>query len=100
MHQVLGYTSPKVIQHIEAAGTDITIDNSSPALSTIECETCSLSKAIEIVSRRTEVEDQENSVLFDYTTWDMIEMNTGYNRDQYISYFQCRQYLFNLVFTH
>ena len=68
MHRVLGHASPKVIQHIEAAGTDITIDNSSPAPSTIECETCSLSKATEIVSRRTEVEDQENGVLFDCTT--------------------------------
>src|SRR5271170_129161 len=27
-------------------------------------------------------------------------MNTGYNGDKYISHFQCRQYLFNLVYTH
>ena len=68
MHRVLRYTSPEVILHIESAGTDIIINNSSPALSIIDCETCSLSKAIEIMSRRTEVEDQENSILFDYTT--------------------------------
>src|ERR1700722_8531397 len=30
----------------------------------------------------------------------MIEMNTGSNRDRYVSHFQCRQYLFNLVYTH
>ena len=30
----------------------------------------------------------------------MIELTRGYNRDQYISHFQCRQYLFNLVYTH
>ena len=27
-------------------------------------------------------------------------MNRGYNGDRYISHFQCRQYLFNLVYTH
>jgi hypothetical protein len=30
----------------------------------------------------------------------MIELTIGYNRDKYISHFQCRQYLFNLVYTH
>jgi hypothetical protein len=30
----------------------------------------------------------------------MIEMTTGFNGDRYISHFQCRQYLFNLVYTH
>jgi hypothetical protein len=30
----------------------------------------------------------------------MIEMTTGYNGDRYISHFQCRQFLFNLVYTH
>jgi hypothetical protein len=28
------------------------------------------------------------------------ELNRGYNGDQYVSHFQCRQYLFNLVYTH
>ena len=100
MHRVLGHASPEVISHVEAAGTDITIDNSTPAPSTINCETCSLSKATEIVSRRSEVEEPENGIPFDRTTWDMIEMNTAYNGDRYVSHFQCRQYLFNMVFTH
>ena len=30
----------------------------------------------------------------------MIELTRGYNGDQYVSHFQCRQYLFNLVYTH
>ena len=30
----------------------------------------------------------------------MIEMNTGFNRDRYVSHFQYWQYLFNLVYTH
>ena len=30
----------------------------------------------------------------------MMEFTTGYNGDRYASHFQCRQYLFNLVYTH
>jgi hypothetical protein len=100
MHRVLGHASPEVISHVETAGNDITIDNSSPTPPTIDCETYSLSKATEIVSRRTEVEEPENGIPFDRTTWDMIEMNRGFNGDRYVSHFQCRQYLFNLVYTH
>jgi hypothetical protein len=100
MHRVLGHASPEVISHVASAGNDITVDDSSPTPTTIECETCSLSKATEIVSRRVEVEEPENNVPFDRTTWDMIEMGKGYNGDRYVSHFQCRQYLFNLVYTH
>ena len=30
----------------------------------------------------------------------MVELSSGYNGDRYISHFQCRQFLFNLVYTH
>ena len=100
MHWVLGHTSPEVISYVEAAGTDIKIDNSNPTPSTIECEICSISKATKIVSRRTEVEEPENGIPFDRTTWDMVEFTRAYNGDRYMSHFQCRQYLFNLVYTH
>ena len=68
MHRVLGHASPEVISHVGTARSDITIDNSSPAPSTIDCETCSLSKATEIVSRRSEVDEPENGIPFDRTT--------------------------------
>jgi hypothetical protein len=68
MHQVLRYASLKVISYIALVGNDIIVDNLSPTPTTIECETCSLSKAIEIVSRRIEVEELENNVPFDRTT--------------------------------
>ena len=100
MHRVLGHASPDVISHIEDAALDITIDIASPAPSTIDCETCSVSKATEVISRRTEVDEPENGIPFDRTIWDMVELTTGYNGDQYMSHFQCRQFLFNLVFTH
>ena len=98
MHQVLGHASPEVIAHM--AVDDITINRLSPTLSTIKCETCSTLKATEIVLRQLEVEDQENGIPFDCTTWDMIEIDTGFNGDRYISHFQCQQFLFNLVYTY
>jgi hypothetical protein len=79
LHQVLRHASPEVIAHVVA--DDITIDKSSPTPSTIECETCSTSKATEIMSQQSEVEDQENGVPFDRMTWDIISLNTGYNGD-------------------
>jgi hypothetical protein len=88
MHRILGHASPKVIAYV--ALDDITIDNSSPTPTTIECESCAQSKATKVVSRRIEVEELENNVPFDRTTWDMIEMTRGYNGDRYISHFQCR----------
>ena len=100
MHRVLGHASPDVISHVEDATVDVTIDIASPAPSTIDCETCSVSKATEIISRRTEVDEPENGIPFDRTTWDMVELTTRYNGDRYMSHFQCRQFLFNLVFTH
>lgn len=66
MHQILKRASPKVIKHVNK--DDITINNTDPAPSTIECESCSLLKATEIVSRRTEVDKLENGVLFNCTT--------------------------------
>src|ERR1700730_16797198 len=30
----------------------------------------------------------------------MTEFNTGYNGHRYASHFQCRQYLYNIVYTH
>ena len=57
LHQVLGHASLEVIAHVVV--DDITINRSSPSSTplTIECETCSTLKAIEIVSRQLEVKD-------------------------------------------
>ena len=68
MHLVLGHASLEVISHIQAAVDDITIDKSDLTPSTIECETYSLSKAIEVVSQQSKVEELENGVPFNRTT--------------------------------
>jgi hypothetical protein len=81
MHQVLRHASLDVISHIEDAALDITIDIASPTPSTIDCKTCSVSKATEVISRRTKVDKPENGTPFDRTTWDMVELTTSYNGD-------------------
>jgi hypothetical protein len=69
MYWVLSYTSPKVILYIAIVGNDIIVNTtSSLAPKTIECETYSLLKAIEIISCQVEVEELENNVPFNYTT--------------------------------
>jgi hypothetical protein len=100
MHRVLGHASPEVISHVESASTDLKVDNSDPPPQSINRETCSTTKAIQIISRRSEVEQPENGTPFNRSTWDMMEFTTGYNGNRYASHFQYRKYLFNLVYTH
>ena len=56
LHRVLAHTGPEAIDHVIANTDDITINDSIPCPTTIQCEPCSLSKATEIVSRRTDLE--------------------------------------------
>ena len=67
MHRVLRHASPKVISYVVDAIADVTIDHSSLALSTINCKTCSVSKATKIISQRNEVNKPENGIPFDRT---------------------------------
>ena len=50
MHRVLGHASPEVISHVESAGADLKVDNSDPPPQSINCETCSTTKATQIIS--------------------------------------------------
>src|SRR5438045_4418200 len=62
LHHVLGHPSPEVIKHVEKAVADNTVNHSDPAPSTINCETCSVSKATQVISQQTEVNKLENSI--------------------------------------
>jgi hypothetical protein len=100
LYRVLRHASPEVISHVLQAVADVNIDNSQPnSPSTIDCQTCSLAKATEIVSRRSEVEYPKSDTPFDRTSWDLIILESGYNGDRYVSHFQCRKTLFNVVYT-
>ena len=79
LHQVLGHASLEVISYVNR--NNITINKLITTPTTIECKIYSLAKATKVISQCTKVEDQENRTLFDCTTWDMIELTRGYNRD-------------------
>jgi hypothetical protein len=98
MHLILGHAGTEVIGHVSA--DDITIDHSVPCPTTIDCQTCSLSKATKLISRRLEVEVESDGSPFFYITWDMIEFETGYNGDNYTSHIHYREYGFEFVSTY
>jgi hypothetical protein len=83
IHKKLAHASPKVIAHVQKASRDTVVDGTIPALNTIQCETCSVSKATEQISRSTETEDLTNRLPFDdkqvdsddESTLDLIEAN-------------------------
>ena len=66
MYRVLEHTSLEVILHVLDAILDVTITSSVP--STIDYETYNVSKAIKVISQRTEVDVLKNSILFNRTT--------------------------------
>jgi hypothetical protein len=65
MYRNLAHVSPEVIAHVQKASRDTVVDGTIPALNTIQCETCSVSKATEQISRSTETEDLTNGLPFD-----------------------------------
>lgn len=100
LHRVLAHAGPEAIDHVVANADDITIDDSIPCPTTIQCEPCSLSKATEIVSRRTDREFVTNGKPYDIFAWDMFFMSTAYNGDSIVSHFRCMNTHHNIVATH
>jgi hypothetical protein len=82
LHQVLRYASPEVIKHVVDVIEGIIVDPSVPCPSTIQCEAYSLSKATEIISQRSNVEDKANGKPFDRISWDLIPMFLVFNGDK------------------
>jgi hypothetical protein len=99
IHLILAHASPEVISKVKHAADDITIDLSIPCPTTIQYQTCSISKATEIISRRTEVEDEATGP-FDRISYDLIQLKTAYNGNYWVSHFHCTTKTFNIVYTH
>jgi hypothetical protein len=68
---ILAYISLEVISYIKDVVDDITINSLNLYLIIIQCPTCSISKATEIISRRTEVEDEATGP-FNRISYDLI----------------------------
>ncbi len=64
-----------------------------------KCEICALSKAIEIVSRRSDKEDPANEPLA-RVAYDLIQLSTVYNNKKWISHFHCYFTGMDFIYTH
>jgi hypothetical protein len=100
MYRNLAHASPEVIAHVQKASRDTVVDGTIPAPNTIQCETYSVSKATEQISRSTETEDLTNGLLFDCCGWDMGELTTAYNSDCYYSHLHCTMCKFVIIDTY
>ncbi len=65
MYKNLAYVSLEVIVHVQKASRDTVVDDTIQVPNTIQCETYSVSKAIEQISCSIETEDLINGLLFD-----------------------------------
>jgi hypothetical protein len=99
-HKVLGHAGRAAIEHLQEAviGASIT-DDVHNAPTTRDCEDCSLSKAHQIVSRRTEHEEEATQPL-ERNGYDLIPMEEAYNGDKWVSHFFCFNTKMNFVYTH
>lgn len=85
MHQILGHAGRGAIEHLQKASRDVEIDNAIPVPLTCNCEACALSKATNLISRRTDHElpiDGECT----HVSWDLIEMSKNPRGRKYISH--------------
>jgi Reverse transcriptase (RNA-dependent DNA polymerase) len=96
-HEILGHAGQEAISHLEENVEGATVKGTAP--NTTECDTCALTKAHELVSRRN---SQEIPVTkpFERVGWDLISMTTAYNGDKWVSHFTCFVTTFDVVYTH
>src|SRR5438034_6062659 len=93
-HLKLAHTDPDIIAHLQNAVIGAKVDGKGP--STIECETCAVSKAKQIISRQPTPTAEKP---YERIHWDLIPMTMVYNQDQYISHFVCDKTAMNHVYT-
>lgn len=85
-HQRLGHPSPEVMNHINESTTGAIISSPNQSPNTIECETCALSKAHHIISRRPRIRSTE---AFERVHFDLIQMTQSFDGFTYILHFLC-----------
>ena len=98
-HQLMAHVHNKAIQHLPVAAEGVVVSNKNKVPPTNKCETCALSKAYRIVSRSPAKSETSNKPFF-RVTYDLIQMNTALNKDEWISYLADNVYDFQIIFTH
>ncbi|KKF97213.1 hypothetical protein CFO_g467 [Ceratocystis platani] len=80
-HQALGHPGPDVMEHLVKAVDGVKGVEHGPT--TIECQTCALSKAHAIVSRRSNQNEIHAINPFDGICFDFIQMDRAYTLHKY-----------------
>jgi Reverse transcriptase (RNA-dependent DNA polymerase) len=96
-HDLLGHPGQEALAHLEESVQGATVTGTGPI--TTKCETCALTKAHELISRRTGQEEPVNKP-FERVGWDLIPMSTAYNGDKWVSHFTCFTTTIDVVCTH
>ena len=99
-HAILGHASAEAIDHLEASAEGVKIlQSKEKAPTTSKCEPCALSKSQRIVSRST-LKSEPSTRPFERISFDLIQFDSAYNSDQWVSHIACDYSDFNLVYTH
>ena len=98
-HQMLAHASDEVIQHLPASAEGVKITDGLSVPKTNKCESCALVKAHEIISRKSDNEEQSDTPFY-RISFDIIPMQPAMNKDQYISHVSCYSTDFNILYTH
>ena len=97
---MLAHPNPEVIKHVEAASANIIVDPSQPCPNTINCETCSVCKATEVISRKPRPDDT-NGKPFYRMNYNLIDMlSNSYNGNNWVSHMGDPDSGFQLGYTH
>ena len=94
-HLKLGHAGPEAIAHLSEAATGAKLIRGP---STIDCETCSVSKATRVISRRVSPRGTHMHP-YERVCWDLIQMSKAYNGDKWISHMRCDRTCMNHVYT-
>ncbi len=98
-HAMLSHPESETIANLEKGIDGIKMTNPKTASSTMQCETCALSKTHQIVSRRSDQDEVAKHPL-DRIDYDLIQMSEDYNDDKWISHFVCFLIGMKFVYTH
>ena len=96
-HEILGHPGPETIDHLEEAVENVRVIGT--ATSTTECETCAVTKARHIVSRRLGNEEPASKPL-GRIGYDLMPMDESFTDDRWVSHFRCFSTGMDFVYTH
>lgn len=98
-HEMLGHPGPETIANLEKGVDGIKVTDPDSAPKSVQCETCALTKAHQIVSRRPGQEEPVNYPL-GRVGYDLIQMTEAYNGDVWVSHFRDFYTGMDFVYTH